>query len=61
MKSILKPWFMDDITFCVKNCDVLECFRNLKHKHKETRFYSAADFEGTRDCYKEVLNTRLDK
>ena len=51
MKDIY--WTSDDITFCVKKCNVKECERNKTHiKHIEIP-HSYSDFEGTKYCIKE--------
>ena len=50
-------WILDDITWCMSDCDKTECFRHLSNKHKETIRYSGAYLKDTELCpYKEEVD-----
>lgn len=44
--------FMDDITFCMADCDRMDCMRNKKHIRRPDMPHSYADFTSLDECLK---------
>ena len=48
-ETVMQDWIGDDITFCLKDCDI-DCERNQKNiRHRECP-HSYSDFSGSDYC-----------
>jgi hypothetical protein len=49
-ENYLDFFIRNDITYCISDCDNLECFRNEKHIKGKPGVYSMADFMASGEC-----------